>query len=379
MKIALIGPVYPYRGGIAHYTAMLAGALAERQHPTLVISFRRQYPSWLYPGTSDKDPSSQPLQVPAEYLLDPLYPWTWLQAARRIARYRPDRVAIQWWTTFWGLPFAFLSSYLGRRGFPTTYMIHNVLPHEQRPWDTWLARLALRQAQSFIVQTPQEEQRLKALIPQAVYQLCPLPVYSELSRRRLSKDQARRALKLAQDRPVLLFFGIVRPYKGLSVLLQALSKLGEAGYKPLLLVAGEFWQDKAAYQEQIERLDLDSQVRIDDRYIPDEEMALVFSAADALVAPYIAGTQSAAASLGLGFGLPLIVTDKVAAGIAEPYRSALRVVPAEDVAALAAAMQDFLEHPGGEPAPSSGGEDGWQRLIQALQSFQQASRNSGDP
>ena len=109
MKFVLVGPVYPYRGGIAHYTTMLAQTLAKRGSQFHVVSFRRQYPRWLYPGKSDRDPSQEPLRVNAEYLLDPLYPWTWWQTARRIAEWKPDVVIFQWWTTFWAPAFAALA------------------------------------------------------------------------------------------------------------------------------------------------------------------------------------------------------------------------------------------------------------------------------
>ncbi len=110
MKVVLIGPVYPFRGGIAHHTALLARSLSQAGHAVLVISFKRQYPSWLYPGVTDRDPSASPLAAPAEFLLDPLYPWTWRTAWRRIASFAPDLVVFQWWTTFWSFAFASLGA-----------------------------------------------------------------------------------------------------------------------------------------------------------------------------------------------------------------------------------------------------------------------------
>ncbi|TLM99460.1 hypothetical protein FDZ73_21815 [bacterium] len=143
MKIVLVGPVYPYRGGIAHYTTMLAKTLQDAGHDVKVISFKRQYPKWLYPGQSDRDPSGEPLTVPASYPLDPLYPWTWTRTVSSICRDKPDMVLFQWWTTFWAPAFAVVAAMLKRRRIRVGFLIHNVIPHEARPWDKILAKMAL--------------------------------------------------------------------------------------------------------------------------------------------------------------------------------------------------------------------------------------------
>ena len=144
MKISMIGPVYPYRGGIAHYTALLAQALLQSGHDLQMISFERQYPAFLYPGESDKDPSANAIHIPARYLLDPLYPWTWQRAVREIRAAGPQLVLFHWWSTFWGPAYAALSHTL-RRSTPVVFLIHNVFPHEIKPWDRGLASLALGQ------------------------------------------------------------------------------------------------------------------------------------------------------------------------------------------------------------------------------------------
>src|SRR4030065_1812562 len=116
MRISMIGPVFPYRGGIAHYTGQLVQALVAQGHAVQTISFKRQYPDWLYPGASDKDPSRSRTQVEAEYLLDPLYPWTWQKTVRQIIQQQPELVVIQWWTTFWAPAYAWLGGGLPRAG-----------------------------------------------------------------------------------------------------------------------------------------------------------------------------------------------------------------------------------------------------------------------
>lgn len=376
MNVTLIGPVYPYRGGIAHYNASLAQALADAGHSVRLISFRRQYPTRLYPGESDKDPSSEPIRFPAEYQLDPLYPWTWLHAARTIRRQPTDLVVFHWWTTFWAPAYTSLA-WLIRRKVKVAYLIHNVFPHEAKAWDRWMARTTLNQGQAFIVQAPHERERLSKLIPTSsqVF-VSPLPAFHPFSKQPLSKVQARQLLGLPEDQPMLLFFGIVRPYKGLKYLIEALASV----QKPVhLIVAGEFWEDVTVYQQQIESRALSQKLTLLNRYIPNEEAHRLFSAADGLVAPYVGGTQSGAAGLALGYGLPMIITDRVAAGLPEGFRSErtseaaarnpgyAHIVPAADPQALAQAIDSLLTClPLLTTAPFAAAED-WARLVHVIE------------
>lgn len=369
MRTVVVGPVYPFRGGIAHFTTHLSDAFQAHGHTVLTISYLRQYPSWLYPGKSDRDPSKEAFQVEAEYLLDPLNPLTWPRSARRVTGFDPDLVVLQWWNTFWGPAMAALGTLLNRAGFHPVYLVHNVLPHEEKPWDRLLARLALQRGKAFVVLTPRERERLLRLVPEANVRTATHPIY-RMRPRRISREEARNRLKLPLDSAVLLFFGIVRPYKGLPVLLDALAILKDQGFQPTLLIGGEFWEGKEDALQQIERLRLGEQVRVDDRYIPDEEAAVLFSAADALAAPYTGGTQSGAAEMALGFGLPLVVTTRVAEGLAQEHRSAALVVPPGDASSLADAIRDVLAK-ADHQQPDQKAEESWGQLIDALVSFSQ--------
>lgn len=369
MRISIVGPVYPYRGGIAHFTTQLVLRLLSDGDDVQVISFRRLYPAWLYPGASDKDPSARPAQIPAEYILDPLYPWTWQAAARKIVSWGGELVVLHWWTTFWAIPFACVASSLKRKGMRVVYLIHNVFPHEQRFFDPWLARLALRRASAYMVQTERERERLQALLPGAQAVVCPHPAYDMFSAGRISKAEARQCLGLPLEQPVLLFFGIVRPYKGLNILFEALQRLHAWELRPRLLVAGEIWENRAGYQEQVKALGLVDQVRLEDRYVTDEEAAVMFSAADALVAPYVAGTQSGAASMAMGLGLPVIATDIVAAGIDKEYKQGVIVASAGDPADLCRALRQYLENPEGIKPAAVSADANWQRMGQMLKTL----------
>ncbi|MFC2042748.1 glycosyltransferase [Chloroflexota bacterium] len=367
MNITLVGPVYPFRGGIAHFNTLLARALKNHGHHTQVISFKKQYPNWLYPGRSDQDPSKRPLRVDAEFLLDPFCPWTWHQTAERILQVQPDFVVIHWWTTFWAVPFAALSAFLRRKHILTVYLIHNVTPHEKKTWDPWLARLALSKGDAFLVQTHQEKQHLLYLMPDARVKVSQHPVYSIFTESRIPKDQAKKRLGLTEESPIILFFGIVRKYKGLKYLLEALALLRDQEVKTYLVIAGEFWEDIAIYTRQIEDLNLSNLVRIDDRYVPNEEVTLLLSAADLMVAPYVHGTQSGAAEVALGSGLPLIVTDIVAQGIPERNKDKITVVPAADSSALASAIKNLIQKPNTEESICITADDDWDVFVTDLE------------
>ena len=362
MELSLLGPVYPYRGGIAHHTACLARALEQAGHSVQVISFRKQYPAWLYPGASDRDPSRQPIQTPARFVLDPFSPATWAKAAREITS---PTLVIQWWTPFWGIPFTWLAHSLKQRGRRVIFMVHNVLPHEPHLLDAWLAKMALRQGDAFVVHSPGQRAGLAALLPgkQAI-QYVPHPLYDLFTSGMKPQGQARQQLGLPENLKMLLFFGMVRPYKGLDLLLEALGYLHVQGEIPFLLVAGECWGGAARYRQLITRLGLQEHVRLDDGYIPNEDVGLYFSSADCLAAPYLSATQSGVIGLAAGFGLPVLAS-QAAAQSWEGYPG-LQVVPTSSPAALSQAIRQWQVQPVAAAPPAAAAES-WNWLVRALE------------
>lgn len=198
-----------------------------------------------------------------------------------------------------------------RRGLPLLFLIHNVYPHEKRWFDLWLVRATLKLGDAYVVQSIQEKDKLLQLFPGARIFFHPHPVYLPFAEQKISKIEAKARLGLDPNLPVALFFGIVRPYKGLSLLLEAVAALRQQGQKIQALIAGEFWDNIQKYIRLIERLEISDLVRLEDRYIPNEEVPLYFSAADVFVAPYTAGTQSGAVKLAMGFGLPIVVSEVI--------------------------------------------------------------------
>jgi glycosyltransferase involved in cell wall biosynthesis len=367
MKIAFLGPVFPYRGGIAHYSTLLCQALRAAGHEALLVSFKRLYPRRLYPGESDRDPSQSPLVAEdAHYLIDSLNPLTWMSAFRFIHSRRPEVVVISWWTTFLA-PAWFCIGGLCRLLIhrPLIFLCHNVLPHEAGLLDRIVARSVLGLGTRLIVQSDAEKQRLLAFLPGKRVDVVPHPVYDMFAGEQISREVARAQLGLSAEIPVLLFFGMIRAYKGLSDVLLALPAIRAELGEVRLLIAGEFWDDKQDYLALIERLGIGELVRIDDRYIPNENVPVYFSAADLLVAPYRTMTGSGVIQMAVGFGLPVVTT------IEAPLRSGaerelVRIVDRSDLAAgTAQAVRDARAKPE-RPVALSAGLSGWDELVASI-------------
>ena len=336
MKITLIGPVYPYRGGIAHFTTLLALKLKESGHDVQVISFRRQYPKNLYPGKSEKDESDGRVRVSAEFIFSPLNPLDWKKTARAIKTFQPDKVIFQWWVTFWGPAYRSLMKDFGKAGIETVAVVHNTFPHETRFMDKYLAKSTLKWASRYIVMNDQEASRLEELLGEGGnISLRPHPIYRLFASSGLDKDQVRLELGLPKDSLIVLFFGFVRPYKGLEILLDSLSILQSKGSQVHLLVAGEFWDDRGKYDQRIRELQLEKIVHIYDHYIPDAQAGKFFEASDVFVAPYLQGTQSGVIKLALGYGLPIVVTEVISDTLLRDLPEICTIVPARDASALA--------------------------------------------
>lgn len=344
-RFALVGPTYPYRGGIAHHTTLLAKQLRQN-HEVLLLSFSRQYPGWLFPGKSDKDPSQRPLQTEAEYLLDPIQPLTWQKTVKRLQAWQPDVVILPWWHPYFALAWTWLSRAIKR--FPTAprliYICHNVLPHEQNRFSRFylpfVLKMALGAGDGYILHSQADARILHDLLPQARYHITPLPTYAALG---TGENPGPLPVEVPDDRPVLLFCGFVRPYKGLDILIDALARVKQQR-SCHLLIAGEFWQGgMATYQTQIDQLQLNEDITILNEYLPDEKLAACIDRAEVVVLPYRSATQSAVIQMAFGRGTPVITTDVGGlAEVVEHGRTGL-VVPPDDPAALAGAITCYFE------------------------------------
>jgi glycosyltransferase involved in cell wall biosynthesis len=339
MKITILGTAYPLRGGIAHYNALLAQALAKR-HQVTTITFKRQYPALLFPGKTQEEGGEAIHGDPAPQLIDSVNPFNWISVGAELRRQKPDLVLFKYWIPFFGPSFGTIVR-RAKRGSGTRALIicDNVLPHERRPFDRLFTRYAFSPADFFIVQSDAVERELTAFWPKAVYRKVPHPVYSIFGPT-IPRDEARRQLGLAPDR-IILFFGYIRRYKGLHTLLDAMAAL-DPSLGIHLVVAGEFYDGEESYRRQIAALGIGNAVTIRGDYLPNDEVARYVSAADAVVLPYLSATQSGIAQVAYNFDTPVIATD--VGGLAEVVRDGVTglVVPPADPQALAGAITRFF-------------------------------------
>lgn len=308
MKIALIGPTFPFRGGISHYTTLLYRAM-RKKHDVKFISFKRQYPKMLFPGKSDRDTSKNPLRADGvEYLIDSMNPFTWIAASRAIADFHPDKVVFPWWVAFWAPQFLTIIKLVKiKQQAEIVFICHNVAEHEDNFIKKAVSRLVLSSADMLITHSKEETRKLKDLIGEKVKVKTGFhPTYSDLSKERFSKEQAKEKLGLAGN--VLLFFGFVREYKGLRILLTAMPNILKEK-EVSLLVVGEFWKDKQKYLDMISSLNIAAKVKIVDEYVPNESISVYFSAADLVVQPYLTVSGSGITQLSYGQDRPVIATN----------------------------------------------------------------------
>jgi len=364
--ISIIGPIFPFRGGITHINSLLINELENNDCDVQVISFTRQYPSWIYPGSSDKDPSYLKFHTDGDRIIDPFHPWTWWNTAQRIIRFNPALIIIHWWTTFWSVPFIFMNRFFSHRNKKVVYLVHNVFPHEQKFYDRYLSKLTLNRGNAFIVFNTHQKKLLKDINPNTPIELCPMPLYGFPILNKKSKIITRKILELPSKEILLLFFGFIRPYKGLVHLLNAMALLKERKIFPILIIAGEFWEDKSKYKKLINELNISSMVKIFDYYIPNEELDLFFSSVDIVVFPFTGGTWSASAALALGSGLPIIITEKIADGINNVYRKNSIIVPPGNPIALADSIENFVKNPLKHFESSGCKTSDWQYLVNVI-------------
>jgi glycosyltransferase involved in cell wall biosynthesis len=332
MKVAIIGPAYPLRGGIAHHVCCLQRELTARGHSTQVVSFSKLYPSLFFPGTTELDQSASVIDAHAKPLLSPLNPISWFSAFKEVKAFAPDVVIFQWWQPFFAPMIGTLVRAFRRNGIKCVLECHNVYPHERSPFDRLLLGFAARSANSFITHSNQDRIDLLPIVPGKRIDVSPLPTPAEF----LGPTTHPR------DGRTVLFFGKVRKYKGLEVLLAAMPKVISRIHCQLRIV-GEFYDSVERYQKLIQLYGLQEYVTIDNRYVPNEEVVEILNQADVLVLPYLSATQSAVARIALSNALPIIAskTGGLAEVVVENVNGLL--FPAGNADALADCIVSYFE------------------------------------
>ena len=307
MRFVLVGPSAPLRGGIAIENDALAHALLQAGHTIEQVSFSRLYPSLFFPGRTQFDnPTGSPGQSHTRLCLDSVNPLSWRKTARTIKRLWPHRVTFQWWHPLFAPCYATILASLKQTCPEVTRILisHNTRPHERMPGQDLALRLVARFCNEIVVHSRSEYDLTTKLAPGALVHIVDYPL---LGKARTLPDREDAQRRLGVSGRVLLFFGYVRKYKGLDLLLRALAQV-PTDLAVSLLVAGEFYEPVKQYRELVQTLGLTKRVRILDHYIGESEWPDLFAASDALVLPYRAASQSMSIALAYEFGKPVIVS-----------------------------------------------------------------------
>ena len=306
-KIVLIGPVYPYKGGIAHYSALMYRALSQK-YDVQLISYKMQYPKILF-HREQKDYANDMFQIKkAQFLINTANPCNIVRTAYQLRKMRPDLVIIQWWHPYFAPCYRIMEAVLGKT-VKKLFVCHNVFPHERFWGDKYLTKAVLQKADFFLLHSRSEIADLLTIKPDARYIHNPHPTYNAFQIRHLTKAQACRELLFDEREKILLFFGFVREYKGLKHLIAAMPDVKRQLGGVRLVIAGSFGSDREEYLQLIEKKQVGDCVRLVDGYIPDNAVECYFAACDIVVLPYESATQSGIVQIAFGFGKPVIVTD----------------------------------------------------------------------
>ena len=339
MKILVLSTAYPWRGGIAHYIALLAGHL-QKNHRVDIVTFSRQYPLFLFPGKTQKESGDPGIVLQTESLVDSINPVNWILTGWKLRKRNYDVVVFKYWLPFFGPCFGTICRLIKwRKKTKVIALCDNVLPHEHRPGDSIFTKYAFHIVDGYVVQSESVEQDLLSFVKNPSYKRVMHPIYENFGAS-ISKIEARKALGFKENDRIILFFGYIRKYKGLELLLEAMKTIKKS-MDIHLLVAGEFYDDELHYRDYVKINDLNNCVHFISEYIPNDRVPYIFSAADCVVLPYRSATQSGIVQIAYNFNKPVIVTD--VGGLAETVSDGISgfVVRPGSPEALAGSIEAF--------------------------------------
>lgn len=307
--IVFLGPSYPYRGGIASFTERLARAFQLEGFNCLLYTFSLQYPSFLFPGKTQYSTSPRPNDLQIIETVNSINPFNWIKVGNDLKRIAPDFIVVRYWLPFMAPAFGTILNIAKTHKHTKVICIaDNIIPHEKRFGDLLLTKYFNRSIDGYIAMSSKVQQDIESLGFKKPIQLLHHPLFDHFGNP-VEQREARKALNIDHTGGLLLFFGFIRHYKGLDLLLEAMAdqRIKEKGFK--LVIAGEFYEDQVKYMKIIDQLDLKDHVILFNEFIPENKIPYFFSAADVLVQPYRQATQSGVTPLSMFFELPMIVTD----------------------------------------------------------------------
>lgn len=355
---------------MATFNERLARAFMEQDHQVSIFTFSLQYPSFLFPGKTQYSSEPAPVDLDIRVRVNSVNPLNWLKVGHEIAKLRPDLLIIRYWMPFMAPSLGTIARRVRKNGHTRVIAItDNVLPHEKQPGVKWLTRYFLRSNDAFICMSSSvRKDLLKMGAPEHSVGVCPHPLYDNFGET-VDASEARQKLKLPKDQKLVLFFGFIRAYKGLDLLLQAFAREEIRNMPVKLLVAGECYDDAAKYHQMVNSLGIAEQLIWHNHFIPNDQVRLYFSAADLVVQPYKSATQSGVTQVAYHFDKPMVVSN--VGGLPEMVshgRSAYVVEP--EASAIADAMADFFIHGREKQMIPALREEkkrfSWDRLVESL-------------
>ncbi len=349
MKIAIVGPAHPLRGGIAAFSERLALEYFRAGHQVTLFSYCLQYPKLLFPGKTQYTSDPPPEGFIINPVINSINPLSWCNTVKDIKKLNPDMVLVMYWIPFMSPALGTIVKKLKRKlNVPVLAIVHNMIPHENKPFYNMLSRYFVRQVDGFIAMADAVNEDIKRFdnVKPKPKRVSPHPIYDHYGEI-TPKQVARSLLNIPPDRKTILFFGLVREYKGLDLLIKAMAHEAVRALNVHLMVAGEFYVKKENYTNLIEDLHLQEVIRLDDHFIPNESVAAYFNASDLVALPYRTATQSGVTQIAYHFNKPVLVTN--VGGLAEivPNRKAGFVVekdPEEIAKAIIAFYRNDMEH-----------------------------------
>jgi D-inositol-3-phosphate glycosyltransferase len=309
MKITIIGPAYPYRGGIALFSNRLAESLSAAGHEVNIVTFKMQYPGFLFPGKSQFVPEQNGTDLTISREINSINPFNWIKVGNQLSKEKPDLVIFKYWMPFMAPCFGTIAKQIKKNGTTKIIaLVHNLIPHEKRIGDKGLTQFFIKKMDGFIAMSKSVLKDIEKFDASKQKMLSPHPLYDNFGEAK-SREEALKAIGLDTQCNYLLFFGIVRKYKGLDILLSAFADKNLNNGKLKLIVAGEFYDDNAEYLDIIKKHKLEDNVILRSTFIPDAEVVNYFCAADIIVQPYRNATQSGVTQIAYHFNKPMLVTD----------------------------------------------------------------------
>ena len=344
MHIVILGTAYPFRGGLATFNERLARQLQAEGHQVEVITFTLQYPSFLFPGKTQYSTEDAPTDLLISQQVNSCNPLNWIKVGHRIRKMQPDLLITCYWMAFFAPCYSIIERLAKRNGKTRTIaLVHNMIPHEPSILDKLFAPFYVRSTDGFVALSESVVQDINRLDrnnkPKTSY---PHPIYDHYGEK-MSKEEACQALNLNPENQYMLFFGLVRAYKGLDLLLDAFGKVKDQLPNLQLIVAGEFYEDEDKYRAQISNNQLTNKVIIKNEFIADADLRKYFGAANLIVQPYKTATQSGVTQVAFHFEKPMLVTNVGGLGeIVHDHKMGYAVEPNAD--AIAAALTDYYTH-----------------------------------